>query len=424
MIETLRTLAASRPTARKVLTLGLICLLVELAYAIVNVLAMPVFIAREKNLGAQLGLVMGAFLLTESIGRPYLGSLSDRFGRKPLILAGALLSGSASIAIVFPDSLWLLVAIRLLDGFGAAAFWPSLFAAMGDATPSRRRSAGMGVMNVAYMVGLAFGPLAGGWVNEVAGTRENPVYHAAFFLAAGLFALACLMTLVLVPSRYSTPVAAEPEAGELVERFEGFAKLLAAAREVWRLLLLAAIVFFGIGLLIPTVQLYALDKFGITQKEFGELFLIPAVLVGLIAIPLGSLGDVWGRLFSIRVGMAFCAAGLWLVPVVDSQYVLAGGAIFIGVGFLLAFPAWMALVTEVTGEDTRGSVLGAAGLAQGFGAMLGLNLGAYLYHLDREILGIATTDAPFYLAASALSVSLGLTWALGVVRRARAGQTQ
>lgn len=396
----------------------------ELAYAIVNVLAMPVFIAREKNLGAQLGLVMGAFLLTESVGRPFLGSLSDRFGRKPLIFAGALLSGTASVAIVFPDSLWLLVAIRLVDGFGAAAFWPSLFAAMGDATPTRRRGAGMGVMNVAYMVGLAFGPLAGGWVNEIAGTRENPVYHAAFFLAAGLFALACLMTLVFVPSRYNDNPAAEPKAGELVERFEGVSKLLAAAASVWRLLLIAGVVFFGIGLLIPTIQLYALDKFGITQKEFGELFLIPALLVGLIAIPLGSLGDVWGRLFSIRVGMALCAIGLWLVPVVDSQFILAGGAVFVGVGFLLAFPAWMALVTEVTGEDTRGSVLGAAGLAQGFGAMLGLNLGAYLYHLDMEMLGVATTDAPFYLAAAALSLSLGLTWALGMASRGRTHGTK
>jgi MFS family permease len=155
---------------RPVLPLAVICCLAELSYAVVNVLAIPAYISKGVGLGAHVGTIMSAFLLAEALGRPGLGTLSDLFGRKPLMVAGPLMSGAASLLILTTVNPFLLVLVRIFDGLGAAAFWPAIFAAVGDATPGRHRSSGMGMLNVSYMVGLAFGPLVGGWVNSLAGS--------------------------------------------------------------------------------------------------------------------------------------------------------------------------------------------------------------------------------------------------------------
>lgn len=389
---------------RPVLALGAICALAELAYAVVNILAIPVYVSRDLDLGGLVGVVMGAFLLAEALGRPGLGALSDYLGRKPLIVLGLLVSACASIGVLRTGHPASLVLVRVLDGLGAAAFWPSLFAAVGDTTSSEDRGTGMSVLNVAYMVGLAFGPLAGGWMNSRFSTPSEPVYHAAFYLSAGLFVSASLLALMFVPKHAHTGVAGRPKG----EGFAGAGALVDAAARSWRLLALAFVTFLGIGILIPVVELYALDRYGIDQKTFGSLFLAPAIVIALAAVPLGRLSDRWGRVSSIRAGMLLCGLSLWAVPFVGNCYALSAGAIVVGLGFLLAFPAWMALLTEVTGADSRGSVLGAAGMAQGFGAIAGAVAGGKMYHGSPIVPGISAHDGPIFLAAALLTLSFVL----------------
>lgn len=386
----------------------MLCAFAELAYAVVNILAIPVYVSKELGIGDWVGIVMGAFLLAEAVGRLWLGALSDIIGRRPLIFIGPVMSGVGSLLVLQTANPYLLVGARIFDGLGAAAFWPAVFAAVGDATSEKSRSTGMSVLNVAYMVGLAFGPLAGGWINGLYSTPAHPVYHAAFYLSAGLFAMTAVMALLFVPHRAFQGTA--KAAAESHEAWTGFGPMARAAVRVWKLMLLALVTFLGIGLLIPVMELYALDRFGISQETFGKLFLLPAVAIALLAVPLGRLGDRWGRLMSIKTGMFLCAAALWALPFVDSQYVLAGGAILVGIGFLLAFPAWMALVADVTDEQARGSVLGAAGMAQGFGAIIGTVAGGRLYHVEGAILTFNPHDVPIYLSA----IFLSLAWLLSL----------
>jgi len=397
---------ASVHWVRPVLGLAAIACLAELSYAIVNVLAIPVYVAKGVSLGAQVGVIMGAFLLAEALGRLWLGALSDRIGRKPLIIAGPLISAASALMVVRLSDPLALIAVRLVDGLGAAAFWPALFAAVGDATHSRQRSSSMGMLNVSYMVGLAFGPLAGGIVNAHFSRPGAPNFTAAFYLGAILFALTSLVALTAVREQAHTAPSDNPLAEE---RFTGIGPILRAAASVWTLLLVAFTTFLGIGTLIPVVELYALDKYGISQKAFGSLFLIPAVVIALAAVPLGRMGDRWGRLTSVKAGVFLCAVALWAVPSVGSHYILAAGAIVVGLGFLLAFPAWMALLTDVTDEAQRGSVLGAAGMAQGIGAITGAVLGGRFYHAPGPLLGIGAHDFPMYFAASCLAASFVLT---------------
>ena len=103
--------------------------------------------------------------------------------------------------------------------------------------------------------------------------------------------------------------------------------------------------------------------------------------------------------------MLLCALSLWAVPFVGSCTVLSAGAILVGMGFLLAFPAWMALLTEITDAQSRGAVLGAAGMAQGFGAISGTVAGGKLYHGAGFLPGVSAHDGPIFLAAGLLTLS-------------------
>ena len=408
---------------RPVLALAAICAIAELAYAVVNILAIPVYVSKELGLGAFVGVVMGAFLLAEAVGRLGLGALSDYIGRRPLIVLGPLVSGAASLAVIHVGSPAALVLVRVFDGLGAAAFWPALFAAAGDTTSEEDRGTGMSVLNVAYMVGLAFGPLAGGWINAEFGAPSRPVYHAAFYLSAGLFAAAALIGLLFAP-RQAYSGLAHDAGGEGIaggERFAGAGSMARAAARTWRLLLLAFVTFLAIGLLIPVVELYALDRYGIDQKTFGSLFVAPAAVIALAAVPMGRLSDRWGRVSSIRAGMLLGALSLWAVPFVGSCTVLSAGAILVGMGFLLAFPAWMALLTEITDAQSRGAVLGAAGMAQGFGAISGTVAGGKLYHGAGFLPGVSAHDSPIFLAAGLLTLSFLLAALLLRAGRGRDG---
>lgn len=392
--------------------------LAELAYSTVNILAIPAYISKGLGLGAFLGFIMGAFLLVEAVGRLGLGALSDRMGRRPLIVTGPLLSAMACVLLVHATGAFSLTAVRIFDGLGAAAFWPALFAAVGDRSPPDRRSASMGMLNVAYMVGLAFGPLMGGTVNAIFSTPERTAYTPAFYAAGVVFVLAAVTGAIFSPAGVQgRHVAAEAFPGA---ESASAGSMLQAAGRVWPLLLVALVTFLGIGMLIPVVELFALDRYGITQQEFGVLFVAPAVVIALLAVPLGSLGDKWPRLRSIRLGLVMAAVALAAVPMVDGRVVLALGAMVVGAGFLLAFPAWMALLTEVTAESKRGAVLGAAGMAQGAGAIVGTWAGAHVYHAQGMVLGVHPHEAPFYLASALLGVAFLLA-ALVVGGRSEAG---
>jgi MFS transporter, DHA1 family, multidrug resistance protein len=154
-----------------------------------------------------------------------------------------------------------------------------------------------------------------------------------------------------------------------------------------------------------------MERFQMNEETFGNLTLGPAVLIGLVATPLGHLSDTWGKTRTIRLGTALCAIALW--GILFSPYpnlILILGTL-LGVGFVMAFPAYMAFVAAIAPEAERGGMIGAARMAQGVGAMLGSVLSSPLYTVDSEHHFI------FYLASGILTA--GFLLRLVVVREPR-----
>ncbi|MER3473956.1 MAG: hypothetical protein C4335_07960 [Armatimonadota bacterium] len=396
-----------RHSRRRRALLALVALagVAELAYAVVNFSAMPPYLRFDLGLGAWVGAIGAAFLLAETVLKSPLGLLSDRFGRKRLLLVGPLISTvTAPLTVLVHHPLGLLF-LRALDGVGAAALWPTIFAAVADVVEEKDRSTAMSLLNVTYLVGVAMGPLLGGMVNDLSGTRT-----ASFYLAGVLFALAVAVCLVGVPSRFahhsgehSDPQAHPPHLS--------WREMWESAKMVPDTLLLGFISFFGIGMVMLLVKLYAMEVLHLSESGYGLLLLPPAVVFAVASVPAGRIGDLWGKERAMRLGVGLAMAGMWFIPFVHSHWVLLVCGCVIGLGYILAIPAWMALVSEIGGRR-RGAVMGAVFTAQGMGAMLGAPLGAYLYDKVSLRIGhwvIPSHITPFLGTALALTVSFLLT---------------
>jgi DHA1 family multidrug resistance protein-like MFS transporter len=367
-----------RPEQWVVIRLALVAAFAEAAYAVINALALPVFVRRELHAAYYLGPIVGAFLLAEALLKGPMGILSDRVGRRVVLILAPLGSALAAVALTFVrapfsmQKLAYMMGVRCLDGVAAAALWTTMYAAVADQVPEERRASAMSTLTVSYLAGFAMGPALGGWADKEYSVR------APFFLVAALFGLTSLAALFLVP-RQPPQHASHTEHEDSVS-LAGFVESLRRAPQY---MAIAMAVFLAVGLLIPITQYLAQDEFGLDPEEYGKLFVLPAVVIGLLTVPIGRLGDRWGAPRSVHIGMATAALALWAMALLPkTEVLLVIGASALGIGFVVGLPAWMAIISGLADPQHRGAMIGAVATAQGLGAFAGVLVGPMLYNSD------------------------------------------
>jgi MFS family permease len=102
------------------------------------------------------------------------------------------------------------------------------------------------------------------------------------------------------------------------------------------MLILSVVVFSAIGLLMPIVKLYAVEQLAMSETQFGFLAAPVALILGLLSVPFGRLGDKWGKLATFCYGLLICAAAMWLIATIRSIFVLGSASCLLGLGFVLA----------------------------------------------------------------------------------------
>ena len=402
MKELLARYKARLVSYRVLVSLGIVAGVAELAYGVMNQSAIPPYV-QQIGLTAHIGLIYAAFLVTETVFKSPMGSLGDRLGRRPLIVGGALLSSGTAFALTLVNKLWVLLMLRALDGVAAAAIWPTMVAAVSGSVRPQKRTTAMSLLTVTYIGGLAIGPLIGGIANDTTGSKL-----ASFYLVSALFVLTAAVALFLTPHR----TREETETHRGIEG-KGFrlSDLALGLKAIPDMMALAFIAFFAIGLLIPIVKLFAMNELGMSETGYGGLIFPIALAVAGVSLISGRLGDKWGKARSVRLGLAVSAVAMWTVAVVRSPWELAIAGMFLGVGFVLAMPSWLALVSDMASPWVRGAVIGALGTAQGVGAVIGAYIGSHLYEaVSLSLWGVElnTHYSPFVVSAAALTTCLGL----------------
>jgi DHA1 family multidrug resistance protein-like MFS transporter len=376
-----------------------VAVLGELLFAAVNNYALPFYVLEDlRQPGRTLGLLVSTFLVVEMLLKLPFGHLSDRYGRRVFMSAGLALcvvtpvvicAVPAEVFILTPALIYVVVMpLRALDGAGAAALWPPLFAAVPDNVPPAERGVAMSVLNTSYLAGLALGPALAGaamklWVAQ--GASAEWVGKAPFVLAAAAAVGGALVARTLPESRAGARREQESAEGGL-------------PAPGW-LVVVMVIMFgemFAVAMLGPYLAPYVREVTGFARSDVGFLLLLLFLPAGLLGIPVGHLTD---RLPKRRVAQAalwVSALGLWCVPRCQSLWPMMGAGVVVMLGFLFGLPAWLALIADQAPEAGRGRMMGLMATAQGLGAFLGPVVGGYLWDVDIR--------NPFYASAGLLTL--------------------
>lgn len=389
----LKPLAPKLPPLIKrpaILRLLIIALLAEIAYAVLNISTMPVYLVQVRHFQTDVaGLVVVCFLLSEAIFKGPMGHFADRFGCRTFLIVGPSITfGTALLTIILPPSHWFhhqigvwetlaLMAMRILDGVGAAMLWPAMFAEMGHTVDDEDRQQAMSLLNTCYLLGIALALPIGGIAEDQ--------FNGATYGSAGLILAATLFLCITIGSMILIPRDTVHDPAALAEH-EGFhvKQLIASFRSIPVYVLLSIITFAGIGFPMVIIKLFAEQEFHLSSTLFGALVFPGAIAMAVLSVPMSRLGQKLGPNRSVHLGMALCAGGLIFISsgalfgIFRTAWALALGGIPLGVGFLLAIPAWMTSVSDLDPKH-RAANLGAIMTAQGLGAVVGCYIGSFLY---------------------------------------------
>ncbi|MBI2246711.1 MAG: MFS transporter [Armatimonadetes bacterium] len=385
------------PSGRTVLRTAMVVGLAELGFATVIPL-LPLYLTERLGASVKLvGAVVASFALVETVFKTAWGSLADRIGRRPTMIAGLVLSSLAPLVMSVLRVPILFIPLRLVDGIGSSALWPSASAIIADTSPPDGRATAMGALNMWFLAGLALGPALGLYVVGFTGNYASGFYLASFLLATS--ALVGIGTLRGVPDHGAAAPTGTVVGYHGVAPKPHFSDVVESARLsplLFVMFMVAFVQMFAVGLLAPIMVIYAKRVIGLPEHLIGTLFLLLVLSVAAASVPAGRLADTKGKRRTVAGGMVLGSAGMWVLQSTPSLGVLTVGAIMLGGSYALASPAWHALVSRLAPPGRIGLAMGASQTAEGLGLVLGPLLGGVLW----DALG---HRAPFVAAAILLT---------------------
>lgn len=412
-----------------------IALLAEIGYAVLNISTMPVYLALDRGFPAgTIGVIIGAFLLSEAVFKGPMGALADKWGRRKLIMLGPTMTvGTALATMAVPHNLGdaepvVFMALRMLDGVGAAMLWPAAFALIGETVGEGEKQEGMSLMNLCYLVGVALALPIGGIVNDTIGpalTNLTGARSASLYLSAIAFAAVGILAYRWLPRHEENKVSAREAVVEAGQADEDLSTLIRSAKSIPAYVAIGAVTFAAVGFPLVIIKLFAKQQFAMSETQFGMMVLPGALAMAALSVPLGRMGERIGRHRAVHLGLGLCALGLTLialgafVPWLRAPWAFILGSVPVGLGFLLTIPAWYASVSEVDCER-RASNIGAVMTAQGVGAIVGSQVGSQMYQrlggMDR-LMGVDFNGLYSPFLGCAVCMVLGWLLSLRVLRR-------
>jgi DHA1 family tetracycline resistance protein-like MFS transporter len=342
---------------------------------------------------AAVTLLMSCYSLAQFFMSPVLGRLSDRIGRRPVLLVSTACSCLAYLWLGFASALWMLFAARLLAGAGAGNI-AAAQAYITDVTSPEQRAKGMGMIGAAFGLGFTIGPWLGGMVAGANPTAEALQLPA--FVAAGLSALAFLLVMGLL--RESLPQTGAP--APRASRWELARSSL--RRPMLRLLIL---LFFAITAAFAgmetTFALWTREVFGWGPQQVGWLFFfVGCVLIVVQGVLIGPLSRRLGEARLVLIGSAAIALGLATVTLAGRLPILLLASACLAVGMGLLNPSINSLISRQAGPEERGGVMGVAQSGASLARVVGPAVAGPLF----ELVG---RNAPYYAGALVMLAVLG-----------------
>ncbi len=355
-------------------------------------LIVPIMPSYLKEFGAKgqvLGFLIACIAFAQFIFSPIAGSLSDRIGRKKLIIFGLILNGTTQILFSFSTHIWELFVLRFLTGVGSAFIVPPIMAYTADITTVEERGKAMSLIGAAISFGFMIGPGIGGALSNVS-------IHFPFIVAGSATILAGILSLFFLPNVKPT-IVEKPTGNNIIK------EMLRSIKTPYFVLLLVVLVFsFGIANFQATLTMFLTYKFDYTPNDIAIIMTVGG-FAGVIVqgILLNRLFKRFGEMNIILVGLIVAAISMLGMVLVSKYFAILFVTTVFQTSTTLIRPAVNTLISKVAGNE-QGYAAGMNNAYMSLGYMIGPALAGTL--LDWHL------NLPFILGTVVLILCYGITF--------------
>ncbi|MBS1978202.1 MAG: MFS transporter [Bacteroidetes bacterium] len=313
------------------------------------------------------GLIISLFTLTALISRPFSGTLADRIGRKPIIMAGSMVCFICSLLYPLLSTVYGFFLLRLLHGF-STGFTPTGQAAyLSDVIPADRRGEAMGLLGTAGTLGMAGGPALGGWLSSSFSVQ------AMFYVSSGLAICSSLMVVTIRETMHDK----HPVSMKLLKiQKSDFLEPRVLAPCV--VMALGAYAYGTLFTIIPDFGVHV----GIQNK--GLLFTYFTVASLLIRLIAGRTSDTYGRVTVLKFSTLLMTVSMLWISYADTQLLLIIGVFLYGLAQGATSPTLLAWATDLSDPLRKGRGVASLYIFMEFGIGMGALLSGIIFGNQSE----------------------------------------
>lgn len=332
---------------------------------------MPSYLKTFGAAGQALGFIIAIIALAQFIFSPVAGNLSDRHGRKNLIIFGLVVNGLSQIAFGLSSHLWMLYLCRFFTGVGSAFIVPPVMAYAADITTKEQRGKAMGWLGAAISLGFMIGPGIGGFLSNVS-------LRFPFFFAGSATIVAGMLSFLILP-------ATKPVIENLTKGDNLFKQMVRSFKTSYFVLLIVVFVFsFGIANFLSTLTMFLTYKFNYTPNDIAIVMTVGG-FVGVIVqgFALNKLFVMFGEMKIILFGLLVAAISLYGMLFVSGFYIILLVSAIFSTATTLIRPAANTLISKTAGDE-QGYAAGMNNSYMSLGNMIGPALAGTLFdwHMD------------------------------------------
>jgi MFS family permease len=359
---------------------------------------LPFYAERFSASPQQVTVLMAVFSLMSMLAAPFWGRISDRAGRRPVLMVSMAASSLAYLWMGFATALWMLFAARALAGICAGNI-AAAQAYIADVTTPEKRARGMGMIGAAFGLGFIVGPALGGLLagNNVA-TADM---RTPGVVAAALSLIAFLGVVLVLKESLPAGLPERPRKSRVAALRQALGR-----KTLTRLIVVFFLAILAFAGMEATFALWAMAQFGWGPAQIGYVFTYVGVLSATMQGGLiGRLTARFGEEKLLVAGLSSIALGLLTITAAHDVPILVVATSFLALGMGVMQPSLNSLISRRAGAEEQGEVMGVAQSVASLSRVLGpLLAGALFAGLGR--------DSPFFCGVVLVAAATAIAWRL------------